>query len=588
MKWPERIYTSIRWKLLAVFIAGLVLPTLAAAWISYREARNSLYRHSLGQQEKTINEISNELWALESQSRSQLLTLGTSPPTLDALRRLGPVPSDLIATFLKMNPNWRDLILYDAGGDPVWSSDAAYRPRELDPFFLETFGLNENQTPVFRKENAFCTRFGLRVSAGGDFAGVVSASLELSFLEQNLQRLRELRSVRAFLWDDRGIIFASNLTPSELREISDQIQPTRFGGQILNSPGKVQHREIRMSREPELLSGSVVPEFISPRDPIPGQNWFLAIVSPATQAFADLWAFQMRNLIFLGLLFSAASVVLWWMTNRVTAPLEEMSAFAEEVSKGKREIRLASGGRDEIAKLKSALNSLTSALDNYEKELVRQEVLASLGRMSSIVAHEIRNPLNTIKGAAQYLESKYASNPQIGEYSRIIREKVDNLSAFVNSLLRLARLPDPRLGECDIAELFEAALAPYRDQALRRTVAVELENNGIKTIRCDRDQMIELMQNVAQNALDALVAGGKFSVRVRRKDQQTEIYFQDNGSGLPTDMQDRVFVPFSTSKPQGTGLGLVICKMIAENHGGTFHYDAGAERGACFILTLPQ
>lgn len=583
----KQVLSSVRRKILLVFVLGLVLPVLVAAWISYRAARNVIYSHSLEQQERALSQISRDVWTLEDQSRRQIRMLGTSHDLSAALKNGTSIPEDLIRIFLRVNPHWKDVALYNTVGSQVWKSESQIQHDSFDPFFLETYNLGENQTPVFSLGNEYRTRFGLSVSDQGQFAGIITASLDLSVVERSLRQLRELNALRAILWDDRGTIFASNLNPAEQQEVGRQIVLSQAGQEILNLSGKALHREIEIAQEPILFSATVVPEFISPRDPIPGENWFVATLSPSTRAFGELWAFQSRILIFLIFLFAAATLFLFWITRRISSPLEEMASFSEQVSKGKRNIRLEIPGNDEVARLSGALNSMAVALRHYENELVRNEVLASLGKMSSLVAHEIRNPLNAIKGSVQYLQLKFPSDAVISEYSRIILEKADRLSNFVNSLLKFARLPAAEIREIEIRNLYDRAVQSFRAQAESAGVTLDLVLDGAQRMRCDRDQIIELMENVIQNSLAVLPPGGKLEVIARKAQDFVEIEFRDNGPGISPEVSNRLFVPFSSGRREGTGLGLVLCKMIAENHGGSFQYlDAG--KGACFVLRIPQ
>lgn len=581
------VLTSIRRKIFLVFLGGLVFPVLASAWISYNTSRQIIGEHSLEQQEKTLGELSRSVWSLEDHSRRQIQLLGTETQLTAALNGGRAVPEELLRVFLRLNPRWKSVIIYDRLGRAVWRSDSTHTLASFDPFFLETFNLSENQTPVFELSGHHLTRFGIRISHGENFVGVLSASLDLSDIQRTLNQIRSVGAVRALIWDDSGRIFGTNLTAAEWREVSTQIELKNTAKEILELLGKSFHKQLELSRERTLFSATIVPEFISRLEPVPGENWFIAIITPADTAFGELWGFQLRILAFLASLFLAVALVLSWMTNRLSAPLERMVSFTKQVAQGRRDVALEVPGRDEVAMLSAALNSMAASLQRYEQELIRAEVLSSLGRMSAVVAHEIRNPLNAIKGSVQYLQIRYPSEATVQEYASIVLQKVDRLAHFVESLLKFARLPVPAVRDLNIETLVERAFEPFQQRARDQGVRLKRELNGVSSVRGDEDQIVELFQNVIQNSLDELPKGGELVIQVRRPNQHVEIEFRDTGPGIPPEVLSRLFIPFTTTKKSGTGLGLLLCKMIAENHGGTFEHRP-CPKGTCFVLRLPE
>jgi signal transduction histidine kinase len=335
-----------------------------------------------------------------------------------------------------------------------------------------------------------------------------------------------------------------------------------------------------------LFSATKVREFISRPQPVPGENWFLAMLTPSSRAFDELRTFQLKAGLFLLVVLATTAVLLFWLSRRISRPLEQMAAFSQKVSSGKREARLQVKGNDEVAMLSNSLNDLAESLGHYEKELVRVETLASLGKMSSLIAHEIRNPLNAIKGSVQYLQLKHPKDPLILDYSGIILNKVDRLARFVENLLKFSRLPAPDIQQIDAEQLFAQALEPLQELAGQHGVVFQIDLDPIKFLHCDEDQVCQLIQNVARNALEAMPKGGLFKIQARQDAHTVCIAFRDTGPGVPSEIRSRLFLPFTTHKKGGTGLGLHLCCLIAENHHGTFEYEPSDE-GAFFILKIP-
>lgn len=580
------LLASTRWKILAALILGLILPVAVAAWHSYRTAREIIYRQSILQQSRILDQISRDLLSLQDQSRHQIQSLAGNPLLRSALDRKVPVPAEMFRTQLDLNPDWTELAVFDETGEEIWRSGSTEPGAPFDPFFLETFLYGFNQGPLFQSGADHLTRFGATIDEEGDFRGVITATLRLSRFERRLRGLRRGSSIGAVVWDDRGVPFASNLSPSEWRRLNERISLRETSGALHRSVRSLIHRELSLEGRPYLFLATLVPEFISRLQPLAGENWYLAILTPAGEAFGELRSFQRRILWFLLILSVAVVAVMAWLTRRISRPLEEMAAFAGRVSEGERRIRLPDQGRDEVGRLAAALNSMTESLRISERELIRSEVLASLGKMSSLVAHEIRNPLNAIRGSIQYLEIKRPRDKLISEYSQIIVDKISSLTRFVESLLKLARFPEPRLSEAALESLVSRACEPLRERLDAQRVEIRVRDPEALPLRCDEGQISELFQNLIQNGLEAMPGGGVIEIATRVSNGFQEIEVRDSGPGIARDIEERLFVPLSTSKPHGTGLGLVLCRMIAEGHGGSLE-NVPARRGACFILRIP-
>lgn len=228
-------------------------------------------------------------------------------------------------------------------------------------------------------------------------------------------------------------------------------------------------------------------------------------------------------------------------------------------------------------------------LQEQERDLLRSEQLAAVGRLAAGVAHEVRNPLTGIKFLVE--AALRPNNPATltTEDLGLIRAEIVRMERTVQELLDHARTSPPVRRPHDGRELVSAAADAARSRAERKpvTVRVELPREPVP-VAVDRDQVLSLLTNLLYNAIDATPPGGEVGVRAEpRPGGGLAVVVTDTGVGIDPAVADVLFTPFVTTKPTGTGLGLTVARRVARDHGGTLEAANGPAGGACFTLTLP-
>lgn len=260
--------------------------------------------------------------------------------------------------------------------------------------------------------------------------------------------------------------------------------------------------------------------------------------------------------------------------------------------------------RDEPAEIQDivhAINRLGVKLKEkleYEKQIEAQlrhaERLASLGRLVAGVAHEVRNPLATIRLRVQMCR-RDAADPKVKESCFIALEEIERLNGIVNRLLSFARPIQLQLEPVDLRGLVRERIRSFEDLALQRQVQLmtNLPNKNFLTL-VDKDRMAQVFDNIIQNALEAMAdRGGTLSVTVTSHTKQDDtpadisVEFQDTGKGMDASVVGHVFDPFFTTKPSGTGLGLSISHELVRAHGGDIRIDSQEGRGTSVRITIP-
>jgi signal transduction histidine kinase len=228
-------------------------------------------------------------------------------------------------------------------------------------------------------------------------------------------------------------------------------------------------------------------------------------------------------------------------------------------------------------------------LQDQERDLLRAEQLAAVGQLAAGVAHELRNPLTGMKFLVE--AALHPSNPTslTAEDLRLIRQEITRMERTVQDLLDYARTPPPDCRPHDLRELVAEAAGVARSRAERKPVAVRVELPEVPVpASVDHDQVLSLLTNLLFNAIDAAPPAGEVIVRAGAGPGGIlTVDISDTGPGIDPSVADRLFTPFVTTKPTGTGLGLTVARRVARDHGGTLTAANRPGGGACFTLTLP-
>ena len=229
-------------------------------------------------------------------------------------------------------------------------------------------------------------------------------------------------------------------------------------------------------------------------------------------------------------------------------------------------------------------------IKKLEAQVRRHDRLIALGKMAAGVAHEVRNPLSSIKGFATLLGSRFPAESEEGEAARLLINEVERLNRSITELLTYARPLPLTIAEVEIAPFIEASLKLIQSDARELGVTVH-HDIGLtrKQVRLDKDRLNQVLLNLYLNSLQAMEHGGELQVAVREgtRPNTIEIQVRDTGCGIAEDILERVMDPYFTTKPEGTGLGLAMVYKIIDEHGGTIKIASKAGQGTTVSILLP-
>jgi signal transduction histidine kinase len=295
--------------------------------------------------------------------------------------------------------------------------------------------------------------------------------------------------------------------------------------------------------------------------------------------------------LFIGLLVS------FWISARITKPVEELAEGAREVATGRWDTRIEVHGRDEIGQLAGAFNEMTQTLAAQKERLVQTERVAAWRELARRLAHELRNPLFPMQITVENLQKARKLDAKqflevFNESTATLKAELANLNTIVGRFSDFSKMPAPQFVRVNVNEVLRNAVRLFEPQfnaVGKPTITPELFlTEPLPDIDADPDLLHKAFQNLVLNALDAMPAGGTLTLRTMERDGNVRIEVADTGKGLTPEECSRLFTPYYTTKQQGTGLGLAIIQSVVSDHHGAITVNSGEGRGTTFRIEFPQ
>ncbi len=324
-------------------------------------------------------------------------------------------------------------------------------------------------------------------------------------------------------------------------------------------------------------------------------DWIVAVGSYEAEFYQEANLIKSRissSLAFISIIAGLISMALVFLAAKVLSdPIHHMIEVIRDIKGGQFKRQMQVESRDELGELAATFNRLTRVLRRnreLEANLAQQGKMASLGILSSGVAHEINNPLGVIMGYAGYLENKLDPEDPNFTYIHEIKRESKRCKKIVQDLLSYARTPQPKFTETNIHQLLEQILDFAANHTDLHGVSIIKEFHAREAkLPVDGDQIRQVAINVVLNAGTAMPDGGQLTVRTELEDGFLTIKFIDTGCGIEEENLERIFEPFFTTREKGTGLGLAITKQIIEQHQGSIRMDSAPGKGTRVTIRLP-
>ncbi len=301
------------------------------------------------------------------------------------------------------------------------------------------------------------------------------------------------------------------------------------------------------------------------------------------------------GLSFFTVLLGALTLI---VSQRVLAPLPTLIEGIKKIAEGNltESLKVHPSDTDEVATLAREFNKMLGALAERDKKIRQQQLgllkterLAAMGQLSAEVVHEIRNPLNAISLNIDWLSDELKNvSPDVKKTLKSVSREIERLNQITESYLVRARLPVDSSQKTEVRDLLREIIDFSREEDRARNIVIDTEFSDHEIhVRTDRSRLKQAFLNVLRNARDAMPRGGHIQVRTEVRENVCRILVSDTGYGMNEMTRSGAFQPFFTTKPGGTGLGLLLTKAIVEEAHGTVSCESQLGKGTTFTFQFP-
>jgi signal transduction histidine kinase len=314
----------------------------------------------------------------------------------------------------------------------------------------------------------------------------------------------------------------------------------------------------------------------------------LSVLKSYDQAAAFLQRLDHGLLALGGIAVALGALLVSLISHTFTRPLKTLVAGVRSLEKGDFTYPLERRGDDEVAEVTRAFDRMRQNLRKTQRQLLEAERLATIGTMASSISHDLRHALTAVVANAEFLCDEI-NRAQREDLYQEIRIAVSQMTDMIESLLEFSQTRKSlHLSHIKVEDVVRRAVSAVKAHPHRHTVAIRVVSDTVPAGWFDEKKLQRVFYNLLLNACEAAPASGQIQIAIRTEDNRLEIRLQDNGTGIPESIRDRLFQPFvSFGKENGTGMGLAVVQKILQDHGGDINLEATSKAGSLFKITLP-
>lgn len=541
MAWEKarRWRRSLRFRLVAIVLGAGILPLAITGWLLTQSVRRAGGGALGARLDSTLVRVADDVGNQWVRQRSMLLTVGENNALIDALRgepdapvvvklpELGSVRSEVRGGVLSVTVRGYD-------GRPRF----ALGTRDSTALLVAT------DTAPLPPPGALLQRLDI-TDAASLVVGSIEAVIELDLTES------------AVLDPTAGVGAVLGMSDPVTGEA---VQPLPFDPALLDSASFLWGGEQWILRRRVVSEPRITLFAAAPLDPY---------LAPANRLAS--WA-----LVALAIVGAVVTLVSLWMAARLTRSLVALAHGADAVARGDLSHRMQVTGDDEVSRVGTAFNQMTTNLERTLALLAQRQAIAEVGEFASVLAHEIRNPLSAIRVSLQSIAERVDADARVRPQIQQALADIERVAATATGALRVARSGHVQLTELRLSEPIALAMRDAAPEAERLHAALhapELPESSV-LVRGDMDALHRLFLNLLLNAIHAAAGNRPCGVRVRRSGALIDVTVWDDGDGMSAETRARMFEPFFTTRVEGTGIGLAVVRQIAAAHGAPIQVES--------------
>jgi signal transduction histidine kinase len=577
MRWLSFSRLSLLWKiLLSTSVAVTALFAVAGLIVLGNISRT--VSDSLEQEVHTSFQAYTSLWNSRAEWLGSVSRLLSTIPNVRAAFNTGDratiqdVVSDLWskistenALFLVTNPSGK--VIASLGGVTslslqknlgVVEAAAPRFPEQSSGFFLENGELYHIAvTPVY-----------VDSTEGQELLDVLVVGRHVDAVVA--QELKEATGGSEFLFLAQGKVIASTLNPRATAAVVANIAGARGAERV--SDGVVEYARLK------------TPLLDINRKPV-GEICILRSFSDARRRLSGM----MTNIVLLWLMAVSVGLLLTYLlARRIVEPVKQLDRAAAEVARQNYAIQVEVHSEDELGRLARTFNTMCASLRQAREDLIRQERISTIGRLSGSIVHDLRNPLAAIYGGSEMLVDADLPPAHVKRLAGNIYRASRRMQELLQDLLNVSRGKSQAPEMCRLREVAFAACDSLSAVADSQGVAITLEIPPEIELPLERNRMERAFVNLIGNAVEAMPEGGRVSLTARLENGLALVEVADNGPGIAAEIRNQLFQPFvSVGKRNGLGLGLALTRQTVLEHGGDLWVESEPGRGARFLFRLP-
>ncbi len=465
--------------------------------------------------------------------------------------------SDEDAFFVVSDPLGHPIASLGGKAVPQWRSiaflpEAARRfPKQASGFRVENGQLYQiSITPVY-----------VDSGAGPALLNVLVTGYAVESL--TAQRLKEATGGSDFVFRSQGQVLASTMPLNEARTLSERAR----------------------AHDSRLPYAAVMTPLLDVEGEPIGELWIFRSFSNALDSIGRL----RRDIFWISLVAVLIALALTYVLARnIVRPVERLDRAAAEITRRNYDHRVEVESQDELGRLAETFNQMCQSIQSARSELIRQERIATIGRLSSSLVHDLRNPLASIYGGAEILVDRDLDPSQVKRLAGNIYRSSRRIQELLQDLVNVGRGQTGEIEMCRLRELAEAASEELALIAESQSVTIHNDVSDSIELPLNRGRMERVFLNLVGNAVEAMPKGGEVWIGAAVNGTTVTVDIADTGPGVAPQVRAHLFEPFITSgKKNGLGLGLALARHTVIDHGGEMWIDAEMPQGARFLFRLP-